>query len=105
MKPLVIIVASLVLFLVAPKLRGRQPRLEREARGFLHVTFGSGDNPPEVESLWAAERVRFWATTAAFAAISAVACFFFRPGSTVTAAALLSWAPSASFFVCGALSF
>jgi hypothetical protein len=65
MKMIVLVVASLIVFLVAAKVHGRSIRLEREAMGVMSVTFGGppGTNPPEVEALWRADRWRFWPLT------------------------------------------
>lgn len=57
MRITVLIVASLALFVLAAKTHGRELRLEREAAGIRSVSFG-GQNPPFVEKLWQAERVR-----------------------------------------------
>jgi len=53
------IVSAALLFLAAAKAHGRELRLERIAAGVREVVFG-GTNAPFVESLWRAERLRFW---------------------------------------------
>jgi hypothetical protein len=58
-RTLLILGASVVAFLLAAKAHGRQLRLERELAGYPHVVFG-GTNPPFVEALWRADRVRYW---------------------------------------------
>lgn len=58
-RTLLILGASVVAFLLAAKAHGRQLRLERELQGYHHVVFG-GTNPPFVEALWRADRVRYW---------------------------------------------
>jgi hypothetical protein len=60
-RTLVLIGASGVAFLLAAKAHGRQLRLERELAGYHRVIFG-GANPPFVEALWRADRVRYWST-------------------------------------------
>jgi hypothetical protein len=106
MKMAAIGVVSVVVFLVAAKVHGRQLRLEREAAGYASVRFG-GENPPWVEALWRAERVRFWSSTIALAVAILLArragVAALRPWATVAAATLL-WAPSVSFLALGALS-
>jgi hypothetical protein len=95
---LLVAVFAIALFLVAAKTHGRQLRLEREKAGYHSVNFG-GENPPFVESLWNAERWRFWPLTIALALIGALV---FRGEARFIA--MLSWAPSLSFFVTGLLS-
>jgi hypothetical protein len=58
-RTLAVLGASVVAFLMAAKAHGRQLRLERELEGYHHVIFG-GTNPPFVEALWRADRVRYW---------------------------------------------
>jgi len=67
-RTLVLIAASVVTFLVAAKAHGRQLRLERELEGYHRVVFG-GTNPPFVEALWRADRVRYWSTAAGVAVL------------------------------------
>jgi hypothetical protein len=69
MRTLIILVASVVSFVLAAKAHGRQIRLERELEGHHHVVFGTGKNPPFVEALWRADRVRFWSIAAGMAAV------------------------------------
>lgn len=59
-RTVVLLVASVVAFILSAKAHGRQIRLERELEGHHHVVFGTGTNPPYVEALWRADRVRFW---------------------------------------------
>jgi hypothetical protein len=65
---LVVLAASVVTFLLAAKAHGRQLRLERELEGYHRVVFG-GTNPPFVEALWRADRVRYWSTVAGVAVL------------------------------------
>jgi hypothetical protein len=98
-----LIVASFVVFLVAAKVHGRALRLEREAMGFHSVTFG-GANPPEVEALWRADRVRFWPLAGALAALLAGGAFWLTRSPAWAALAALAWGPSLAFFACAILS-
>src|SRR5438034_1265042 len=66
-----LLILSLVTFLASAKAHGRQLRLERELEGYQTVTFRAA-NPPWVESLWRAERYRFWGFTLALAFLFAV---------------------------------
>ena len=59
-------------FFTAAKTHGRQVRLEREAAGFHHVVFG-GDNPADVEAIWARDRHLYWAVAGAASAVGVVA--------------------------------
>jgi hypothetical protein len=65
-RTLVLLGASVVAFLLAAKAHGRQIRLERELEGHHRVVFG-GTNPPYVEALWRADRVRYWSIAAGVA--------------------------------------
>lgn len=65
-RTLLVLGASVVSFLLAAKAHGRQLRLERELQGYHHVVFG-GANPPFVEALWRADRVRYWSIAVAVA--------------------------------------
>lgn len=67
-RTLVLLAASVVTFLAAAKAHGRQLRLERELEGYHRVIFG-GTNPPFVEALWRADRVRYWSTAAGVAVL------------------------------------
>jgi hypothetical protein len=58
-RTIIVVVASVIAFVLAAKAHGRQIRLERELEGYHHVVFGQS-NPPFVEALWRADRVRFW---------------------------------------------
>jgi hypothetical protein len=106
MKMIILVVASLVLFVVAAKVHGRSIRLEREAMGVMNVTFGGppGSNPPEVEALWRADRWRFWPMTGVLALLFGAATFALTRSAGLTALAALQWAPTVSFFVCAVLS-
>lgn len=106
MKMLILVVASLALFIVAAKVHGRSIRLEREAMGVMHVTFGGppGSNPPEVEALWRADRWRFWPMTGVLAVLFGALAFFATRSAGLSALAALQWAPTVSFFVCALLS-
>jgi hypothetical protein len=66
-RTLVLLGASVVAFILAAKAHGRQIRLERELAGHHHVVFGTGTNPPYVEMLWRADRVRYWSIVAGVA--------------------------------------
>ena len=98
------IIASVVLFLIAAKVHGRELRREREAAGFHHVTFGDSNNPPEVEALWKSERPRFWGVTVGAIAVALAIGLFVRPPTWVLVSAVLAWSPTLSFFVCAVLS-
>lgn len=106
MKLAMIVLTSLVLFLVAAKVHGRSIRLEREAMGVMHVTFGgpAGTNPPEVEALWRADRWRFWPMTGVLAALFGAIAFALTRSAALSAVAALQWAPTVSFVVCAVLS-
>lgn len=98
------IAASAVAFLLAAKAHGRELRLEREAAGVMKVVFG-GDNPPLVEALWSAERLRFWPTTIALGIAAAILLAKGGwPRATIAQAALL-WAPTLVFVALGVASF
>jgi hypothetical protein len=109
-RTLFVLVASAVAFVLAAKAHGRQIRLERELQGYHQVVFG-GSNPPFVEALWRADRVRYWSITAGLAA-GAVGLFFlarargwhwpFLGGGGGSAAWLALWgAPVVAFITCG----
>lgn len=106
MKMVILIVASLALFILAAKLHGRSIRLEREAMGIMSVTFGGpqGSNPPEVEALWRADRWRFWPLTGVLAVLFGGAAFALTRSPGLAALAVLQWAPTVSFLACAALS-
>jgi len=100
----VLTVASVGLFLLSAKAHGRELRLEREAAGVAHVVFG-GQNPPFVEALWRAERLRFWISTPLLAAALAGLLLARGAGGGRAALAALAWAPSVTFSVLGVMSF
>lgn len=104
MRIAMLIVASLVLFIIAAKTHGRELRLEREAAGISHVIFG-GQNPPFVEALWQAERVRF-AIAAPLCAIL-VGAGLWLLGASLSRIALgaLAFGPTAAFLMLGVASF
>jgi len=85
--------------LVAAKAHGRQVRLEREAAGYHEVVFG-GQNPPFVDALWRADRIRFWTFAPAAALLLAPAAFLAKGWPLALLAALL-WAPIAAFHFAG----
>jgi hypothetical protein len=105
-----VLVASVVSFVLAAKAHGRQLRLERELEGYHQVVFG-GSNPPFVDALWRADRVRYWSIVAGLAL--GVLCLFaltqvrgwhwpFLSGGVFSVAWLVLWgAPVASFITCG----
>jgi hypothetical protein len=110
MRTVFVLVASGVSFLVAAKAHGRQLRLERELEGYHHVVFG-GTNPPFVEALWRADRVRYWSIAVGLAV--GVLCLFalarargwhwpFLGGGGGSVAWLVLWgAPVVAFVTCG----
>ena len=104
MKPLIIVVASVAIFLITAKIHGRELRLEREAKGYMQVVFGGSGNPPEVEQLWAAERTRFWSITAGLGVVALALGLALGAGKLITIAAIVSWAPSLAFLIGAALS-
>jgi hypothetical protein len=67
-RTLVLLASSVVAFLLAAKAHGRQLRLERELEGYHRVVFG-GTNPPFVEALWRADRVRYWSIAVGVAVV------------------------------------
>jgi hypothetical protein len=95
--------ASLATFILAAKAHGRELRLEREAAGILRVVFG-GDNPPFVDALWAAERLRFWVATPLLSLTLAVTLVIAGASRSTIAFASLSWAPTVTFMVLGLCS-
>jgi hypothetical protein len=100
MKTLYYGAASLATFLLAAKAHGRELRLEREAAGILRVVFG-GDNPAFVDTLWAAERMRFWLATPLLSLTLAVALVIAGASRSTIAFASLLWAPAMVFMVLG----
>jgi hypothetical protein len=102
MRITILFLLSATLFLVAAKSHGRQLRLEREAAGYSSVSFTAA-NPPYVEELWRAERVRFWTATLIFAAL-VLAGLWGRERVAFLAVAVAGWAPALSFVVNGLLS-
>lgn len=101
---LVASLAGAAAVLAAAKLHGRQLRLEREAEGIRDVVFG-GANPPFVEALWRADRVRFWALAPLLALAFDAALYALRgPDVALLALAALAWAPSVAFAACAAMS-
>ncbi len=107
---LFVLVASGVSFVLAAKAHGRQIRLERELEGYHQVVFG-GTNPPFVEALWRADRVRYWSIAAGLAVV--LLCLFalakargwqwpFLGGGGGSVAWLVLWgAPVVAFVTCG----
>lgn len=96
--------ASLATFLLAAKAHGRELRLEREAAGIVQVFFGTGDNPPFVDALWAAERLRFWLATPVLSVTLMVALLIAGASRWTIVFAGFSWAPSMVFLVLGLAS-
>lgn len=95
--------SSLLFFLAAAKAHGRELRLERAAAGFDHVVFG-GHNPAFVETLWRAERVRFW-VVAPIAAAAILALLKSRGLDTgVATVSAISWGAVIAFAAGGAAS-
>jgi hypothetical protein len=103
MKTLYYGAASLATFILAAKAHGRELRLEREVVGIFKVVFG-GANPPFVDALWAAERLRFWIATPALALVLAVALVIAGASRSTIAFASLLWAPAVVFMVLGVSS-
>jgi hypothetical protein len=109
-RTLVFLATSVVTFLVAAKAHGRQLRLERELEGYHRVIFG-GTNPPFVEALWRADRVRYWSIAVAlsvgvlglYALTRALGWRWpFLHGGSGSAAWLVVWgAPVVAFLTCG----
>lgn len=102
MGPLLAAAPAVAALLVAAKAHGRQVRLLRERAGHFEVTFG-GSNPPFVEALWRADRIRFWSTVPLAAAALGGAAWWYRGGPLAALAALV-WAPTLGFALCGALA-
>jgi hypothetical protein len=100
MKTLYYGAASVATFILAAKAHGRELRLEREAAGILRVVFG-GDNPPFVDALWAAERLRFWIATPLLSLTLAVVLVIAGASRSTIALASLSWAPAVVLMVLG----
>src|SRR6476619_4804412 len=88
--------SSLLLFLTAAKAHGRELRLERVAAGVDHVVFG-GQNPALVESLWKAERVRFWIAAPLLAAALIAMLKARGVGTGVATLSALTWGSSLAF--------
>ncbi|HEX2734309.1 MAG TPA: hypothetical protein VHM70_22020 [Polyangiaceae bacterium] len=103
MQAIVLVAIGIVAFLVSAKLHGRELRLEREAAGYHQVVFG-GQNPPWVEALWHAERVRFWSWTAGLALVLALICWWQKPSASWWITTLALGAPTLAFAVCTVLS-
>ncbi|MCA9657139.1 MAG: hypothetical protein KC486_02240, partial [Myxococcales bacterium] len=88
------------------KAHGRELRLEREAAGVAEVFFGDlSRNPPVVEALWAAERLRFWvlAPLLALALVALLHHIGWSKGQLAIAGLL--WAPTLALTVLGVASF
>lgn len=95
--------SSLLLLLAAAKAHGRELRLERVALGFEHAVFG-GQNPPPVEALWQAERLRFWVLTPVLSLALLTALRARGAGAGLAALGALAWAPSVMFAALGVAS-
>jgi hypothetical protein len=104
MKMAAIVIVSFILFVAAAAWHGRQLRLEREQAGYMQVTFGRGDNPPFVEALWRAERIRFWSLALVLAAGAIATAIVRKRDYGLTAVAAGLWAPSISFVIFGIAS-
>ena len=100
MKLAAIIIVSLALFIAAAAWHGKQLRIERERAGYNHVTFG-GENPPFVEALWHAERLRFWPASIAIAVALLITALVLKRHYAVFAIAAILWGPTLSFVVLG----
>ena len=100
---------SVALFLLAAKTHGRQLRIERELEGYMEVDFRK-ENPPWVEALWRADRIRFWSLAPLLALVLAGAALVgYRPSGQgpdwgwALVEGLL-WAPSLAFLFNGVWS-
>src|SRR5262249_34883511 len=96
MRTLSLVVVSGAAFLLAAKIHGRQLRLEREAHGVRSVVFG-GRNPPVVEAIWRAERLRFWTLAPTLALATGLALSRLGAARAAVLVGALLWAPSAAF--------
>jgi hypothetical protein len=103
MKTLMYGAASLVTFILAAKAHGRELRLERVVAGIEQVTFG-GSNPPFVDALWAAERLRFWVATPILSVIVIVGLAMAGASRWTVGFAALLWSPAVVFLVLGVAS-
>jgi hypothetical protein len=103
MKTLLYGAASLATFILAAKAHGRELRLERVVAGIHQVTFG-GDNPAFVDTLWAAERMRFWVATPVLSLILVAVLAFAGASRSTLGFATLLWSPSVVFTVLGIAS-
>lgn len=112
-RTVILYAVSAVTFLLAAKAHGRQLRLERELEGYHRVVFGA-TNPPFVEALWRADRVRYWSIVLGLA-VAALGLFAvarvlgwswpFLGGGGGSVAWLVAWgAPVAAFLTCGVWS-
>src|SRR5262249_38071286 len=89
---------------LAAKAHGRELRLEREAFGIRSVVF-CGVNPPQVESLWSAERLRFWVLAPlVILAVAAAARWVFEESLGMTMWHAFSVGPVITFLVLGVAS-
>lgn len=93
--------ATLALILAAAKTHGRQVRLEREARGHMHVDFRSV-NDAWVEGLWRRDRHWFWPTFGILAVALASASLWLQ--AWIWVPFTLAWAFASAFMVAGAAS-
>jgi hypothetical protein len=96
--------ASLILFLIAAKSHGRELRLEREAAGVPHVVFG-GVNPPVVERIWRAERVRFAIVAPLLVLLFAAGLRLYGSSAGYTVLGALAFGPALAFLSLGIASF
>ncbi len=99
-------VLTVLLILAAAKAHGRQVRLARERLGITSVDFRA-DNGPVVEAIWRHDRLRFWVSFAAVAALGAVGSLVepvsdWPPVGSIVA--WLAWAFAAGFVAAGLTS-
>jgi hypothetical protein len=97
MKTGLLVLSSAVLFLLAAKAHGRELRLERQAAGFPHISFGSPDMPAFVQQMWQRERVAFWTVTVLLAIVVGAKLLASDAARGVSALVVLTWVPAASF--------
>lgn len=110
------VVFSFVQFVVAAKVHGRQLRLERELEGYWEVQFGTGKNPPWVETLWRRDRIRFWVLAPSYGLLFGAYVSlghhwglpipsFGDPGLGILLVVVLLWAPTATFLTLALASY
>ncbi|MEZ4428786.1 MAG: hypothetical protein R3A51_13975 [Nannocystaceae bacterium] len=104
LRTILLVATSVATFVLAAKAHGRELRLERIVAGVDVVRFG-GVNPPFVEALWAAERLRFWTAAPLLGLLVGVALARLGASRTIVAAASVVWAPTVVFVALGLASF